>query len=198
MTWDAFHRRGEVLRDVLDHVETHRDGRLPMELAGVAETFGDELTLLGALQLRWHTRLAGSIERELMGRPSELEAAVLSAWRNTAADLPGVRALLDAYTEQPRSEEMARMLDKAHRKDWTLMAAMAGKASPADERAARVGRALEQKAREAYRPVPPQGRPVAGSGAGRHARSAARGARRVARGARRVAPGARCVGSRAR
>src|SRR3546814_12105963 len=78
MTWDAFHRRGEVLRNVLEHAETHRDGRLPMELAGVAETFGDELSLLGALQLRWHTRLAGSIERELLGRPMDPAAAVMS------------------------------------------------------------------------------------------------------------------------
>jgi hypothetical protein len=135
-----------------------------MELAGVAETFGDELTLLGALQLRWHTRLAGSIERELMGQPTELEAAVISAWRKTATELAGLRAIIDAYTEEPGSEEMAQMLDTAHRKDWTLMAAMAGKASPADERAARVGRTIEQKAREAYRPTaaPP-------SAVGRHA-----------------------------
>ena len=152
MTWDAFHRRGEVLRNVLDHAETYRDGMLPMELPGVAETFGDELTLMGALQLRWHTRLAGAIERELMGQPMELEAAVITAWRETATKLAGLRAILDAYTDAPVSEEMARMLDKAHRKDWTLMAAMAGKASPADDRAAHVGRAIERKARVAYRP----------------------------------------------
>ena len=169
MTWDAFHRRGEVLRNVLAHAETHRDGRLPMELAGVAETFGDELTLLGALQLRWHTRLAGSIERELMGQPMELESAVMTAWRKTATELAGLRAIIDAYTEEPRSEEMAAMLDKAHRKDWTLMAAMAGKVGPADERAARVGRTIEQKAREAYRPTVVR-RPAAG----RHAADAAR------------------------
>jgi hypothetical protein len=152
MTWDAFHRRGEVLRNVLDHAENHRDGVLPMELPGVAETFGDEVTLLGALQLRWHTRLAGAIERELMGQPMELETAVAKAWRKTATELAGLRAILDAYTEAPLSEEMAQILDKAHRKDWTLMAAMAGKASPADHAAARVGRAIERKAREAYRP----------------------------------------------
>ena len=154
MTWDAFHRRGEVLRNVLDYAETHRDGVLPMELPGVAETFGDEVTLLGALQLRWHTRLAGAIERELMGQPMELETAVVTAWRRTAADLAGLRAILDTCTEAPVSEEMARMLDKAHRKDWTLMAAMAGKASPADDAAAGVGRAIERKARQAYRPGP--------------------------------------------
>ena len=153
MTWDAFHRRGEVLRNVLDHAETHRDGALPMELPGVAETFGDETTLLGALQLRWHTRLAGTIERELMGQPMDLESAVMTAWRKTASDLAGVRAILDAYTEAPVSDEMAQMLETAHSKDWTLMAAMAGKASPSDRAAARVGRAIEQKAREAYRPT---------------------------------------------
>jgi hypothetical protein len=154
MTWDAFHRRGDVLRNVLDHAKTHRDGRLPTEIPGVAETFGDELTLLGALQLRWHTRLAGAIEHELMSQPMDLETAVTSAWRGTATELAGLRAILDAYTERPISEEMAQMLDKAHRKDWTLMAAMAGKAGPADERAPQVGRAIEQKARETYRPGP--------------------------------------------
>jgi hypothetical protein len=158
MTWDAFHRRGEVLRNVLEYAETHRDGALPMELPGVAETFGDELTLLGALQLRWHTRLAGAIERELMGQPMDLESAVMTAWRKTATELSGLRSILDAYTEVPPSEELAQMLDKAHRKDWTLMAAMAGKASPSDQGAARVGRAIEQEAREAYRPSP--ARPV--------------------------------------
>lgn len=43
-------------------LDARRDGLLPMDVIGVAEAFGDELTLLGALQLRWHTRLAGRIE----------------------------------------------------------------------------------------------------------------------------------------
>ena len=34
-----------------------------MDVEGVGEAFADELDLLGALQLRWHTRLAGHIER---------------------------------------------------------------------------------------------------------------------------------------
>ncbi|MFC6342420.1 hypothetical protein ACFP8W_10545, partial [Nocardioides hankookensis] len=84
MTWTSFHRRGEVLRDVIASANRRRDGRLPMELTGVAETFGDELVLLGALQLRWHTRLAGRIERELLAEPMELEDAVVAAWHATA------------------------------------------------------------------------------------------------------------------
>ena len=125
MTWDAFHRRGEVLRAVIDEANTRRDGRLPMDVPGVAETFGDELALLGALQLRWHTRLAGMIERELLDNPSDTDAAAQAAWQRAAQELPGVRAILDACAENPTSPEMARMLATAHRKDRALMTAMA-------------------------------------------------------------------------
>jgi hypothetical protein len=146
MTWDAFHRRGEVLRRVVEVADQRRDGTLPMELPGVAETFGDANALVAALQLRWHTRLAGRIERALSEEPFALETAVVSAWRLTAAELPGVRAILDACTEHPFDEAMADTLDRANRKDWVLLAAMAGRSS-ADDAAARVGRRLEEKAR---------------------------------------------------
>ncbi len=158
MTWDAFHRRGEVLRAVVDEANARRDGILPMGLPGVAETFGDELALVGALQLRWHTRLAGWIERELMDQPMDLETAVLSAWRRTATELAGVRAILDASTEAPTSQAMTDALRTATRKDWALMAAMAGKAGAQDSRAVAVGRDIEQRARAAYRPTAGRGR----------------------------------------
>ena len=125
MTWDAFHRRGAVLRAVIDEANTRRDGRLPLDVPGVAETFGDELALLGALQLRWHTRLAGMIERELLDNPSDTDAAAQAAWQRAAEELAGVRAILDACAENPTSPEMARMLATAHRKDRALMTAMA-------------------------------------------------------------------------
>ena len=83
----------------------------------------------------------------------QLETAVLTAWRRTASQLPGVRAILDAFTEQPIDAEMAEALTRANRKDWVLLAAMAGQASTADAAAARVGRRLEAKARAAYDPT---------------------------------------------
>lgn len=156
MTWEALHRRGEVLRAVVDEANTRRDGILPIDLPGVAETFGNELELIGALQLRWHTRLAGVIERELMDRSMDLETAVTWSWRRTATELPGIRAILDAYTESPTSEAMERALGTAHRKEWALMAAMSGLAGLAgvqDDRAAEIGRDLEQRARDGYRPA---------------------------------------------
>ena len=147
------HRRGDVLRAVVEEANRRLDGALPFELAGVAETFGDELSLIAALQLRWHTRLAGTIERALMDQPMELEAAVVAAWRNTAQELAGVRMILDAYTAHPTAAAMGQALTTARRKDWALLAAMAGRASASDDRAVRVGQQIEQRARAAYHPV---------------------------------------------
>src|SRR5690349_9483754 len=95
MTWTSFHRRGEILRDVIASANRRRDGLLPTDLPGVADAFADEQELLGALLLRWHTRLAGRIERELAAQPMELEEAVVAAWHATADELPGVRLVLD-------------------------------------------------------------------------------------------------------
>jgi hypothetical protein len=146
-THDAAPRRADVLRRVVEETNARRDGVLPMDLPGVGQTFGDELDLIAALQLRWHTWLSGRIEQSLSEHPTDLEHAVLSAWRDTAAELDGVRRVLDRYTEQPTSAEMERALRTSRRKDWTLMAAMAGIAGVDDERAVRWGRALEQQAR---------------------------------------------------
>jgi len=126
MTWTTHHRRSDVLRDVIATADLRRDGLLPMELAGVRETFGDELTLLGALQLRWHTRLAGRIEREVMRHPDEQEAAALDAWRQTAGDLPGVRAIIDHYTEHPLDDTMARATRVAAAKERGLLGGRCG------------------------------------------------------------------------
>jgi hypothetical protein len=154
MTWDAYRRRGEVLRAVTDEANSRPDGTLPMNLAGVAETFGDELALVGALLMRWHTRLDGTIERALLERPFDTESAVVDAWSRTATDLAGVREILDACTESPASDAMEEVLDKARASDWRLLAATAGVASASGPDALRAGRRIEQRARAAHRPGP--------------------------------------------
>ncbi len=153
MTWDAFHHRGDVLREVVDEANARRDGTLPMELPGVTETFGDEFHLVAALQLRWHTRLAGHVERALMEQPSDLESAVLSAWRGTASELVGVRRILDALRAAPTTPQIGEALATAHRKDAVLLAAMAGKANAGDANAVRIGERIEEQARAAYNPT---------------------------------------------
>jgi hypothetical protein len=113
----------------------------------VAERFADQLDLVGALQLRWHTRLAGRIEAALMESPTDPESAVISAWRDTSTDLPGIREVLDAYGKAPTSEAMAAALDRACHKDWELMAAMGGPVGVQGTAAATMGRRIEERAR---------------------------------------------------
>lgn len=148
MTWNAFRSRGEILRDVTTVADDRRDGALPWDVAGVPAAFADELDLLGALQLRWHTRLAGRIERELMGQPLDLELAVVTAWRATAHELPGIRAVVDRHREEPLDREMAGAMATATAKEHELLAVMAGRATLDDPRAARVGAEIEARARD--------------------------------------------------
>ena len=150
MTWKSFHNRGEILRTVIATANLRRDGVLPMDVPGVTETFGDELTLLAALQLRWHTRLSGHIERELMNQPLDLSAAVETAWGAAADDLPGVRRILDHYRAEPLDEAMATAMGKATTKEHLLLAKMAGRASFEDASAVAAGAAIETRARHSH------------------------------------------------
>ena len=147
MTWKAFHHRGDVLRAVVAEAESRRDGVLPIELPGVTETFGDAHHLVAALQLRWHTRLAGSIERALLDQPDDLESAVVAAWRDAAAELAGVRMILDVQRTEPAGPETGDTLERAHRKDVVMLAVMAGLANGADPAAVCIGERLEEQAR---------------------------------------------------
>jgi len=152
MTWTTFHRRGEVLRAVYDVLDARRDGVLPMDLPGVAETFGTEQELLGALLLRWHTRLAGHLERALMTAPADPDQAVVDAWHATADELPGIRAVLDRYRAEPVDEQLATAVATSAAKEHLMLGAMAGRhgATPADTAAA--GRVLADRARTTYTP----------------------------------------------
>jgi hypothetical protein len=155
MTWKAFHNRGETLRAVIAAANARRDGELPTDVEGVAELFRDELDLLGALQLKWHTRLSGYIERELASQPLDLEHAVAVAWGRAADELGGVRLVLDNYRAHPVDYAMAGAMMKATAKEHQLLAVTAGRAglgSPdADLAAARIGAQIEEYARELHR-----------------------------------------------
>ena len=158
MTWDAQHRRDSVLRDVMTAADTRRDGTLPWgDVAGTEAAFGTPEELVAALQMRWHTRLSGAIERELTEQPWDLERAVVHAWRGLCADMPGVRAVLDAHAEEPA-------MQRARRKEWTLLATASGLTGMADAEAARVGQQVERRARtiRVEKTVPAQEREARG------------------------------------
>lgn len=152
MTWNAHHTRGEILREVSAIADARRDGVLPLDVDGVRQVFADELDLLGALQLRWHTRLAGQIDRTLMSQPLDLEQAVITAWRRTADELPGIRAVVDRHREHPLDDAMAEAMTVATSKEHSWLAVMAGQAGLADPAGARVGALIEERARAGHRP----------------------------------------------
>jgi hypothetical protein len=152
MTWTTFHRRGEVLRAVIEAADARRDGRLPDDVPGVSETFGDALTLVGALALRWHTRLSGHLERALAQEPVDTDGAAVAAWQATADELPGIRLVLDRCRSEPLDDRMASALATAAAKEHVLLAAMAGRAGASMPSTLAAGRALEQRARASYHP----------------------------------------------
>jgi hypothetical protein len=147
MTWNAFRHRGEILRAVVAAADQRRDGRLPSDVPGVAENFENDLDLLAALLLKWHARLSGNIERTLAQQPLDLELAVARAWRRTAEEMPGVRAVVDRELAEG-DEQTVRALRRATEREWVRLAAVAGLASDESAAAARAGRRLEQRARE--------------------------------------------------
>jgi hypothetical protein len=160
MAWNAFHRRGEVLRAVSAAADQRLDGVLPLDVPGARESFADELDLVGALSLKWHARLSGNIERHLAGEPMSLESAVVAAWRTTAEQLPGVRLVIDRATELPATPELGAAMDRARRAERARLAQAAGLANDASARAVEVGARIEEQARaglpRAATPAPAQ------------------------------------------
>jgi hypothetical protein len=140
MTRDARQRRDTVLREVMSVADRRRDGRLPWDTVGAEQAFETRSELLGALQMRWHARLSGAIERELTEQPWDLGQAVVHAWRGLAAEMPGVRAILDAHAHEPA-------MQRARRKEWVLLATASGLTGMDDPQAPRIGRHVEQRAR---------------------------------------------------
>ena len=151
MTWTTFHRRGEALRTLTAAADVRGDGLVPMDVAGVRETFGDELSVLAALQLRWHTRLSGRLEHALMHQPADPDEAVVEVWHATADELPGTRLILDHYRAEPLDEEMATALRISAAKEHVLLAAMSGHGSTDDAATLAAARRLEVRARATYR-----------------------------------------------
>jgi hypothetical protein len=151
MNWDAFHRRGDVLNAVIAELDTRNDGVLPMYVDGVEQTFRDELDLLSALSLKWHTRLSGRLERVMTEEPLDFEAAVIGAWRDNVAELPGVRLALDAALAGADAEILA-VLGKSQSKELELLALWSGRVSAyqLEEYGAREGAKVEAKAREGF------------------------------------------------
>lgn len=122
MTWNAYNRRKEVLREMLAIADQRRDMPLTDLLDtvdGGREAYANETELLFDLQMNWFQRLSGQLDRQLVESVDTPEIMAISAWVNAASEMPGARTLLDAEINNPA-------LGKAFAKELTLLAAAAG------------------------------------------------------------------------
>lgn len=151
--WDTFHRRAAAIRAVVEDLDatTATDPRWTHELA---EVFSGPDDVLVALHGVWSRRVTGRVEMALdLGQDLPAES-VENAWFEVAAELPGVRRVLDAHAH----DEVLQQLDRhVHR----LLAIAAGMVSPSDslEYAARAGQRLVANIRSRHvEPVVPRPR----------------------------------------
>lgn len=123
MTWDAYNRRKTALREVLAIVDRRRDLTTTDLLDRVdprREAFESEDLLLLETQLAWFQRLSGALDRAGgHGLAETPEGTAIEAWVETAAQMPGARALLDANLEAP-------ILTKGLTNERIMMAAVSG------------------------------------------------------------------------
>jgi len=147
MTVPVYRQRYRVLQALIQEMDVRLDGAIPRHVLGLSEAFEDDVALVGALQMRWYTRLGGHIDIE-QERLHDLDQAVVAAWRLTRAELPGVRLALDRVLEDPTSPQMRLVLEKARRNEHIMLALKAGLTWFHDDRAAALGADLERIARQ--------------------------------------------------
>lgn len=134
--WENYHRRSAALREVIRHLDV--SGATEPEWSDdLAAVFGDRDALLVALHDAWSRRLAARIELALeIGEDLPAEC-VETAWFEVAAELRGVRRVLDAHASDP-------VLRKHEQHEHRLIAIAAGMVGIGDplEYAARAGAQL--------------------------------------------------------
>lgn len=142
--------RRAVVQEVIRTLDSRRDGELPLDVPGVTEIFGDAEALLPVLQTKWYATLVSAVEHELL-RPIDPEMAVVAGWQRAAAQLPGVRLVLDrALAEHDALGDADHPVRRALAKEHQMLAVMAG-VEPAvpgtDPALVALGRELEHVAR---------------------------------------------------
>ena len=96
--WDTYHRRAAVLRDVVTQLAA--GAALPVGPAELA-VFEDRADLLRALHDVWTRRVETRVDLALELGHVVREEGVARAWREVAAELPGIRRVLDEHEDDP-------------------------------------------------------------------------------------------------
>jgi hypothetical protein len=152
--WQTYHRRSAALRDLVADLDATGADDL-IWTGALAEAFADRAEVLVALHDQWLRRLGARVDLALELDEQPPREGVATAWREVAADLPGVRRVLDRHGDDPA-------LRRAELREHRLLAVAAGLATLDDplEHSARAGRVLVEQARAARVPAPRDGRLV--------------------------------------
>jgi AcrR family transcriptional regulator len=123
MGWQDFYRRRDALNAAINQGELR-----------TSDVFPTKRDLLLALHHRWSQRLTARLELALLNAPDPVDATG-AAWRQTAADNPALRTLLDTHATDLRPETEA---------EQRLLATTAGLTEPTDspEEATAIGAAF--------------------------------------------------------
>lgn len=136
MSWHDFYRRRDALNAVLEHARRNPASPLPYaEVPEAAEVFGRPTELLLALHHKWIMLLTGRLGVALAEAERDPQAdtveAVAAAWRDTAAEHPVLRGLLDRNeAEHGEHGEHGGMMRAAIEGEQRLLALSAGLAEP--------------------------------------------------------------------
>jgi hypothetical protein len=103
--WTTVHARTAALREVVATLDDGHD--LPWDET-TAALFGSPAELLQELHALWSRRLQGRLDLALEVDERCLEESVAAAWVQTAADLPGVRRVLDEHADEPALRQLER------------------------------------------------------------------------------------------
>lgn len=151
--WDNFHRRAAAIRAVVEELDATEttDPRWTDELA---EVFDGPDDVLVALHDVWSRRVTARVEMALdLGQDLPAES-VENAWFEVAAELPGVRRVLDAHAK----DEVLQPFEQHEHRLLAIAAGMVG-SSDSLEHAARAGRRLVTNIRQHHvEPVVPRPR----------------------------------------
>lgn len=155
MTWDAYHRRKDLLREIFAMADRDRDLTLTVLLDSCdpqRRVLEDETAALFEIQMAWFQRLSGHMDRLATSGGQTPELVAVAAWAATAAELPGARALLDAHADVPA-------LAKAFAKERSFIAASAGVPAHHGDLGARGERIITAARAEVSRPAPASEQP---------------------------------------
>lgn len=124
-TWQRVHLRSAGVRDLLDDLDARIAAGEPahaVRIDRVPEGYDDLDDLLVQVYGTWIRRLQARLEQawELDVPLTDVgpEHAAAAAWATTARELPGARALLDAYADRPALRRL-----RASEENWMALTA---------------------------------------------------------------------------